>query len=493
MNLMDLLDFRFWAGTEESLHAYLTAVENLKNAGLSGPARTESSDTKEPPRLFSKQGDIGVISISGPLNNASPWVNEILGATAYSEIREALIHAATDPEVSSILLDVKSGGGAVSGVSDTSTLIKTIDAKVKPVHTYSDGMIASAAYWLGSSARSIHIGDVTEAGSVGVLTVHREMSKMLEADGITTTVLRAGEFKALGNPYEPLSDKAKGVIQAQLDQIYKTFGDHVAERRGVSYENFDKTMGQGRVFIGQAAVDAGLVDGVTTFDERVSKIQGGIDSKKQPPKYGSNFAKGIPVKNALTEQAIAAMAAGGGLTPVAEAAVQAAAALAASAAAGTEATVVVDAEKAGEVVAQAVADAEKVDNSALIAANAQVTLLTGQVSALQAGAVDAQIKLRDAQAALAPASAALEKMRPVVQKSVSNLRVALGMSGAGVETLADDALLAEQEALSAQFTSKFKVGGVAAVSPGKTDDSPASTEQSALKLARIAATRTSSK
>jgi capsid assembly protease len=432
-----------------------------------------------------------VVTISGALNNTDSWLNEYRNASGYPEIREALIHAAKDPEVVEILLDIKSGGGAVSGVTDTADLIRMVDTKVKPVHAFSDGMIASAAYWLGSSARKLTIGKVTEAGSVGVITVHQEYTKMLEEAGITPTVIRAGKYKALGTPYEKLSDLAQGTIQAQLDQLYGVFIEHVADRRGVSVEQFDKSMGQGRVFIGQDAVDVGLVDAVSTFDAVVSDLQRGIDSRKEQPKYGANFSKGNLVKNALTEQDIAAMASGAAQT--------AAGAPVVSEGAGSGAGSLPEGESGGEDTAAGEASASsegsaQEDAPALATANAQVALLKDQLAQANDKIVELQVQAREVGASLAPLRASLDAMRPVVQKSVANLRVAMGGSAAGVEALDDGALLAEHGSLAASFTNKFKVGGVAAVSSGESTEKKGAAEGfDAARAARIRSTRPSTK
>ena len=477
---MDLLNFQFWSGSEESLHAYLASVQKAFDAGMTNRAKAsldedDDDDDDRTPRLFSKQGDIGVITIAGPLNNTDSWINEFICATGYPEIRAALVHAAKREDIKAIVLDVKSGGGAVSGVTDTADLVAMIDARVKPVHTFSDGMIASAAYWLGSSARTLDIGKVTETGSLGVLTVHQDLSKMFSERGVTLTVLRAGKFKALGNSYEPLSERAREEIQGHLDQMYTLFLQHVADARGVSYEVADQKMGQGRVFVGQAAVDVGLADSVTSFDALLSKIQGGIDAANSSPKYGHSFSKGTLVKSALTEQQIAALALGGsGSEEEAKATADKAAA---------------DQAAADKAAADA-ADADKAAAGGTVALQAQVDLLQSQLGQAQGQLLDAQVKLRDAEAALAPANACIEKMRPVVRQSVANLRVALGGTSAGVDALNDEALLAEQSSLAEQFKSKFKAGGVAAVSQGEPAEKVGDAQGlDPVRQARIRATR----
>lgn len=470
-------DVTYWAGTEMSLASYLMSMKKADHL-VQPKADMTTNDTPRAPRLLSQVGDVGVISISGSLTNTDSWINEFIGATGYPEIRDALVHAVNDVGVKAIVLDINSGGGAVSGVSDTADLIKKIDTQVKPVHAFSDGVIASAAYWLGSSARSLDIGKVTEAGSIGVLTVHKEYSQALKNEGINATVLRAGEFKALGNPYEALGDKAKAEIQGQLDQMYGMFVQHVADARGVTYPVADQKMGQGRVFLGQSAVDVGLADSISSFDAVVSKVQAGIDSKKSSPQYGANFSKGPAMKVALTEQQIALMAEGGVLSPVAEA-VAAVAAQAIEAAAPAAEVVEPTAEAAP--VAEAAPEA-KTESPELVA------FLKSSLAEAQASVMDLTIQLRDAKAAGEAIESSHAAMRSIAVASVDRLKVALGGSAGGADALSDEALLAEHASLRAQFEGKFKAGGVAAVSTAATPD-PKSDAVDPVRAARLASTR----
>lgn len=466
----------FWCGTEASLQHYMLVMKQRaeRDPGLQPQGSMEAESETPPPRLFHKMGDVGVIQIAGPLTNTdSPW-NAYDGVTSYGEIRDALIHAAQDPTVGVIVLDINSGGGAVNGVSDTAELIAKVDKKVKPVCTYSDGMIASAAYWLGSSARSVDIGTVTEAGSIGVIAVHREASKMMADMGINVTVLKAGEFKGMGNPHEPLSDKAKAELQAQLDYMYGQFMSHVAASRGMDYPTANAQMGEGRVFIGQQAVKAGLADSVTSFDAVVTREQGGIDSRKSNPQYGGNFSKGPAMKVALTEQQIAAMAEGG-LTPVAQSVqeVVAAAPVAAEPPAETPAP-------AAEVPAT---EATKSDTPDLVA------FLKTSLAESQAANTELTIQLRDIKAASEQAANSHAALRQIAEASVDRLKVALGGAVGGAQALSDESLLAEHATLRAQFESKFKAGGVAAVSSSGSSDKESVVELDPVRQARLASTR----
>lgn len=468
---------RFWCGTDETLASYLMGMKHIE---ATKPQASDYGDDEDedsrPPRLFSQIGGVGVISIAGPLVNSDSWINEYVGRTGYPEIREALIYAATKEGVGAIVLDINSGGGSVSGVSDTAELIKRIDTEMVPVHTFSDSIIASAAYWLGSSARTMSIGQVAEAGSIGVLAVHKEFTKALEMEGVKATVMRAGEFKALGSPYEKFSDKAQQDLQGQLDYLGQMFTQHVADARGVPYPTADSTMGQGRVFIGQQAVAVGLVDSVTSFDAVISKAQAEIDSQKNVPQYGANIQKGNPLKIALTTQQIAAMAEAG--LPV------------------DALTAPVAAAPAVAPVAEApVADATKVTADPTITATLEskgdsdiVAFLKSSLAEAQAANTELTMQVRDMKASTSDMAATHEQFRSIVMTSTDRLRVAMSLP-AGVHAGNDTALLADHASLRTQFESQFKAGGVAAVSSSGSSDNVSAEAVDPVRQARLASTR----
>jgi ClpP class serine protease len=62
------------------------------------------------------------------------------------------------------------------------------------------------------------------------------------------------------------------VLQDRADQIYSVFVGDVARQRGTSVEKVLSDMADGRVFIGQQAIDAGLADGVSTLDDLVAEV-----------------------------------------------------------------------------------------------------------------------------------------------------------------------------------------------------------------------------
>lgn len=497
---------KFWAGTGEALAEYMLFIQGQQKGAYGYQA---AEPEVQGSRLFTRQGSVGVVSISGSLTNGDRGYSNYV--TTYNEIRDAMIQASADPQVKTIVLDVKSGGGSVQGLSDTADLVRKVDSKVKPVHAFTDSCACSAAYWLAASARKVHASNMAETGSIGVLAVHQEYTKMLADIGITPTVIRSGEYKALGHSMEVLSPKAEATIQAQLDHMAGIFNNYIADRRGMTIDAFKKRAGEGRVFVGQQGVEAGLVDSITTFDALVSKLeeQGakqrqvtgvptqkpvyaatntpiqaataeviaqGIDFSAKSVQSGSNSSEGpeMPTpRNALTDQQIAALAEGG--------------AVVAAEAPATEQPAAPAAEAPAETVAAPAAEAPAA--TATEANHAPVvTFLQTELAKVQAQIVDLTVNLRAAEVKAETATKAAAGFKAIAQASVDRMKVALSMPS-GIAASSDEALLAEHADLRSKFEANFKPGGVAAVSSAPVQSNASEAGQDLVRQARIQATR----
>lgn len=469
---MRLLEDKIWAGTETSLDAAMTASQGIAVKLAAGQV---DYDGDGPPRLLEVSDGVATITIRGSLTNNDSPLNALFGVTSYGEIREAMLSAAEDASVKQIMLDIDSGGGAVNGVADTANLIRTVNDRIKPVTAFTDGTMASAAYWLGSSAGSVVMGKSAVVGSIGVLSVHTEYSKALEAEGVTKTVVRAGSEKALANSIEPLSAKGRASIQALVDSAYEVFVDHVANMRGASYAHADMNMAQGREFIGESAVKAGLVDAINSFDQVMGLLKSKaidssnnfMDNRGKPNRSiigqaGTNLSgepdMGVKNKQALTEQDIAALAAGASALKVGEEIV---------AEAGASASVVAEAEagKTIELVVSTEVVKEAVDVVAEKVANfdATIQLLNSQLAAKDEALLQAGIKLAKLEESAALVTASAGPLLEIVCKSINNMQVALNSPALDMSAMAPAQVLAEHGRWTAQFADKFKVGGVAAV------------------------------
>lgn len=479
-----------WAGTEASLQEFLQAQEGLQEQMRAGNNQDDGEDGV--PYLLSIDGAVATLSIHGSLTNRDSWYNRYFGIVSYGAIREAMVYAATDPNVKHIVLDINSGGGAVNGVADTANLIRLVSNKVKPVTSYSDGAMCSAAYWLGCSAGETYASNISTVGSIGVITTHMEYSKQLKDAGVTPTVMRAGKYKALVNSVEPLTEEAKAQMQSQLEAVYAIFTGHVSTMTDRPLAYVESVMADGREFLGEQALKAGLVDGIKTYDNLMSDIK---ESTTQPH-YGAtprNPAQGpttMKHKQALTDQQIAALAEGG-------------------LSAGTPA-VKTDEELAAETLAAteaatALAETEAATAAAALVATAAATPATGTQSAEVISYLQTQVKDKDAailtaavetstlKAKLADFEASVGGLVEIAAKSTSNMQIALGGSAFDSKGVTAVEVLAAHQKASTQFQAKFKAGGVAAVDAAAAPKDESNAALDPMRQARLAAASTSPK
>lgn len=484
---MKLVQDKIWAGTEESLQAALKAEEDIATKRSAGSY--DEDEDEDVPYLLERHGNVGVISIKGPLTNRDSYWNRYFGISSYPAIREALVAAAADSALTQVVLDIDSGGGAVNGVEDTANLIRMINDKIKPVTAFTDGTMASAAYWLGCSAGEVFCGRTSLVGSIGVISTHMEYSKQLKDEGVGVTVVRAGKYKALLNSVEEPTKEAIAGLQSLLDATYNVFVEHVANMRGRTVQQADETMAQGREFVGEQAVGAHLVDGITTFDKLLSSLEEKpIDTSGKFIDNFQNSFQGAPMKKALTEQQIAAMAAGQPSTaveanPAATAVTEPTEQTSEAVAAGAAAEQTAEAVAAG---AAAQADTAEPEDGKLVA------FLQGELHAAQDALIASKVQVAKLEAQHAEFSSAVTGLMEIAAQSINNMRIALGGSAAALAEMTPTALLAEHKRMSGEFKAKFPVGGVATVdAAAEAADKP--TEIDPLHKLRLAAVRSTVK
>lgn len=212
-----------------------------------------------------RHGDAAIIEIDGVILKDAPrfsWFEYTSSRSAGEQLRAAL----DDPSIARIVLVVDSPGGTIDGTQELAYAVHAARGK-KPIVAFADGLMASAAYYIGSAANEVYIsGDNTLTGSIGVVTTHTDYSGLEQRLGMKTTEIYAGKYKRIASSVQPLSDEGRDYLQAQVDRMYSTFVHDVAMFRGVSAETVLKRMGDGRVFVGRQGIDAGLADGVATLD-----------------------------------------------------------------------------------------------------------------------------------------------------------------------------------------------------------------------------------
>ena len=459
---------QFWLGTEASFEVYEKALPLAQAKQAEWEARTDREDDEEPdfPPLYERMGDVGVIKIEGSLIPGEAGWMRYFGITGYADIKAAVLEGLADKGAKNLMIFSNSGGGSVAGVEDAESFIAQV-AQHKPTSAYSE-FSASAAYWLTSAAGHITTSPTGVNGSLGVIRVVTEYSKAFEKEGITKTVMRAGRYKALGNPFEPLSEDGKAEIQSKLDDLYQIFIDVVARNRGTTAIIADQVMGQGREFLGKRGLEAGLVDSIGDFESGLAYARA---NRKLATKKTTNFAgtatasvaqASVVADNAattnltgtqmhLTPEQLAAIAAGASVEQVTG-----------KAEAPTETPAVVDTE--AKVTESDTATTEDEADSEV------VTFLKTELAAAQVESANAKAQAQTLASEVTALKADLTAVTAVVQASVQSMHVALGKKLDTTKMSATE-LVAEHNSAKTAMVENFKTGGVAR-STASTQEKP---------------------
>jgi len=216
-----------------------------------------------------QQPGVAVIPIQGVIAQRVSLMSDVSGGVSTEQISADLRNALGDDTVKSIMFDLDSPGGTVYGVEEVADEIYRARGR-KPMTAAVNSLAASAAYWIASAADQIVVTPGGEVGSVGVFMEHLDMSKALESEGMDMTLISAGPYKTEGNPYEPLTDEARIFLQGQVDRYYGKFVSALARNRGVSSKRVREEFGEGRVFGAEQALEAKMVDRVSTFDQTIA-------------------------------------------------------------------------------------------------------------------------------------------------------------------------------------------------------------------------------
>lgn len=256
---------------EEIQGIYLTHLRGEKidiaavEARLGRPLQNE-------PKAYEVIDGVAVLPLEGVVAKRMNLFAQISGGMSTELAMRNLEQAEADPAVHSIIQYVDSPGGTVDGTQAYAQRVYQARGN-KPIVTLASGVMASAAYWFGAAASKVYIADLTTiVGQIGIVAKHVDTSGAEAKAGIKTTEIAAGKYKRVASTYEPLSAEGRQSIQDQVDYTYSIFVADVAKFRGVSEETVLEDMAEGRVFIGQQAVDAGLVDGVSTLEALIAQL-----------------------------------------------------------------------------------------------------------------------------------------------------------------------------------------------------------------------------
>lgn len=270
---------RAWAMEEGRLATLTRAIESALSADREGLAeiRQTLSMTRREARAGAKsesgytvENGVAHIPFQGVVTKTPTCFGAFFGGDAVtSDFVDAVNAAVADESVREIVEHFDSPGGSVDGTAEAADANWAARQK-KPVTAYVDGMAASAAYWIASQATRVVVNNATaRVGSIGVYAVIPDTSRAYENRGVRVHVVKAGDAKGGGVTGAPVTPDVLAEVQREVSALYDEFVSAVARGRGISLEKA-RALADGRVHIGRAAMDLGLVDGIASLEEAMA-------------------------------------------------------------------------------------------------------------------------------------------------------------------------------------------------------------------------------
>jgi ClpP class serine protease len=279
-----------WAMEERSLEMLLEIAAREHDVTPEALAAYQAKSLANAQRANSRDG-VAILDAIGPLFRRANLMTAISGATSYDILRQDLQAALDDPAVKAIILNIDSPGGEANGTSELAQAV--YDARGHEADhrlRWRDRRVGCLlARHRPRTRSSSHRRPCLDRLACRLPTASR-----LRRPARRSTALfpRSRRRKTPISARRPPTSK----FQSTIDAMAGVFVADVARNRGVAIETVLQNFGQGGIFVGQAAVEAGLADSIGTFETVLAGLTGG------KPKLGS---KGFiwPTKRLLPNSA----------------------------------------------------------------------------------------------------------------------------------------------------------------------------------------------
>jgi len=208
--------------------------------------------------LFQKNIPIGerlaLLRVEGPILDSKDVIDEL---KTYVK----------DPSIKAIVLRIDSPGGAVAPSQEIYEEIRKAAAKKKIVVSMGS-VAASGGYYIAAPATRIVANPGTLTGSIGVIMEIPNVQGLMNKIGVKTEVIKSGRHKDIASVFRGIKKEEREILQGVLDNVHEQFIKAVAEGRKMLIEDV-KRIADGRVFTGEQALKAGLVDEIGNLEDAI--------------------------------------------------------------------------------------------------------------------------------------------------------------------------------------------------------------------------------
>lgn len=188
------------------------------------------------------------------------------------ELLEQIRELRHNGSVKGVLVAINSPGGEVGPSQSIYRELRRIrDEDGMPVVATIGSVGASGGYYAALGADSIFVLPGSLTGSIGVVMEIPQIQELMDRVGVEMEVVKSAEFKDVGSPFRPFRENDREVLEGLIQDLYAQFVEAVAEEREIPVDEV-RRLADGRVYTGQQALDAGLVDRIGNLNDALAAV-----------------------------------------------------------------------------------------------------------------------------------------------------------------------------------------------------------------------------
>jgi len=216
--------------------------------------------------LKEKESQVIVLPVKGAMLKYGTW-----WSYGMDEIAHYIKHFASKDNVSAIVLDIDSGGGAVNAIPPLLEAISFVKALNKPIVAHCDSA-CSAAYWTAAACDHIFANNTVSSifGSIGTMLSYLDIIPYYEKEG-------AKYHEVYSDHSSDKNSASQKLREGEYDQIKEEMLNPMA----IQFQNAVKSARPnlkldtpgiltGATYPGQKAIDIGLVDKIGTLKDAIN-------------------------------------------------------------------------------------------------------------------------------------------------------------------------------------------------------------------------------
>ena len=219
--------------------------------------------------------NVAEVAVEGPISRdgGGGLVSAPVGASA-DNVVEQIERADADRGADALLVKLNTPGGEIVPSQDIRLAAERFDG---PTVAYATDVCASGGYEIASGCDEFWARDGSIVGSIGVIGSRVNAAELADRLGVEYEQLTAGEYKDAGTPLKELEADEREYLQGLIDDYYDQFVAGVAEGRDLDVETIRDT--EARVYLGDAALDLGLVDELGTREAVLDSLETRLDAE----------------------------------------------------------------------------------------------------------------------------------------------------------------------------------------------------------------------